>query len=115
MAFVIYEKPTCTTCRKVNQILAEEGIDYRKVNYYIEPLTAEKLKKLIAKSGKKAVDFVRSTETIYKELSLKDQSLDDDAWVELFVKYPDLLQRPIAENNGKVVLARPAERIREIV
>lgn len=40
----VYEKPTCTTCRKLNKLFAENGVDYKKVNYFIEPLTVEKLK-----------------------------------------------------------------------
>ncbi|MEJ2614317.1 MAG: glutaredoxin domain-containing protein, partial [Ignavibacteriaceae bacterium] len=31
---IVYEKPTCTTCRKVSKILIEKGIDFEKVNYY---------------------------------------------------------------------------------
>ena len=34
----VYEKPTCTTCRKVAKALSENGVDFDKVNYYVEPL-----------------------------------------------------------------------------
>ena len=36
---IVYEKPTCTTCRKVAKILSEQGIDFEKVNNYIEPFS----------------------------------------------------------------------------
>ena len=39
----VYEKPTCTTCRKLNKLFERNGIDYTKVNYFIEPFTEENL------------------------------------------------------------------------
>ena len=44
----VYEKPTCTKCREMNRFLVDNGIDFSKVNYYIEPLTKAKLKELLA-------------------------------------------------------------------
>lgn len=32
---VIYEKRTCTTCRKVHAALVESGVDFEAVNYYV--------------------------------------------------------------------------------
>jgi arsenate reductase len=37
----VSEKPTCTTCRKVAKAFSEQGIDFKKVNYYIEPFNKE--------------------------------------------------------------------------
>jgi arsenate reductase len=31
------------------------------------------------------------------------------------IAHPDLIQRPIIENGDRAVLARPAERVREIL
>ena len=45
----VYEKPTCTTCRKVAKAFLEQGIDFEKVNYYIKPFTKSKLKSLLDK------------------------------------------------------------------
>jgi hypothetical protein len=33
----VYEKPTCTVSRD-DKFLRERGVDFSKVNYYIEPL-----------------------------------------------------------------------------
>ena len=32
LKITVYEKPTCTTCRKVAKILIENGVDFEKVN-----------------------------------------------------------------------------------
>ena len=57
----------------------------------------------------------RTKETIYKTLKLGDRDLSDDEIVDLMVKHPDLIQRPIVENGARAILARPAERLKEIL
>lgn len=111
----IYQKPTCTTCRQVYKVLTESGVDFNAVNYYIEPLSKAKLRDLIKKLGIPARDLFRSKEDIYKELKLAGKELRDEEAIELMVKHPDLIQRPIVEKGSKAILARPAERIREIL
>lgn len=114
-SITIYEKPTCTTCRQVHKALEESGVDYKAVNYYVEPLSKAKLTSLIRKTGLKPAEFFRSKEEIYKKLKLSGKAVSDDEAVDLMVKYPDLLQRPIVEVGDKAILARPAERLKEIL
>lgn len=113
----IYEKPTCTTCRQVHTALEENGVDFEAVDYYLEPLSKQKLKELVHKMGIRAVELFRKKEEIYKKLNLatKEARMSNDEAIELLVKYPDLLQRPIVEKGEKAILARPAERIKEIL
>ena len=35
---VIYQKPTCTTCRQVHEALKKSGVDFEAVNYYLDPI-----------------------------------------------------------------------------
>ena len=51
----VYEKPTCSTCRNLATLFRENGIDYDKVNYFIQPLTEDKLGDLIKKDRPSAV------------------------------------------------------------
>jgi len=108
----IYEKPTCTTCRKVNKILAEKGIDYNKVNYYIEPFTERKLKSLLKKMNMKPSELLRKREKGTKSIDLKKVS--EEKILKLMVSNPDLVERPIIEKGKKAILARPPERIGEL-
>jgi arsenate reductase len=96
-------------------ILKESGVDFEAINYYIDPIPKKKLKELLAKMKLSARDILRTKEPIYKELSLAEWKLTDDELIDLMVKHPDLIQRPIVEKGAKAILARPAERIREIL
>lgn len=111
----VYQKPTCTTCREVYKALKESGVDFKDVNYYTDRLSKAKLKELIHKMGIKAADLLRTKEEIYKSLKLAEKKLTDGEIVDLMLKYPDLIQRPIIEKGEKAILARPAERLKEIL
>ncbi len=114
MKITIYQKPTCSTCRQVYTALKESGVDFDSVDYYVEPLSEAKLKELVKKIGIKPSELFRKEE-IYKTLKLSEKEVSDEEAVRLMVKHPELLQRPIVEKGAKAILARPAERLKEIL
>jgi arsenate reductase len=112
---VIYQKPTCTTCRQVHAALKESGVDFDAVNYYVDPIPKKTLLELLRKMKMSPRELMRTKEPVYKTLGIADRDLSDDELVELMVKNPDLIQRPIVEKGARAILARPAERIKEIL
>lgn len=111
----IYQKPTCTTCREVYKTLKERGVDFEAVDYYINPIPRTKLKELLRKMKISAAELLRTKEPIYKELGLFKKQLSDDQILDLMAQHPDLIHRPIVEKGNRAILARPAERIKEIL
>ena len=109
----VYEKPTCTTCRKLAMLLTERGIDFEKVDYHLDPLPEEKIRDLLRKAGAGPRDVLRAKEAKPLGLSLDDAS--DDELIALMVEHPQLLQRPVVERGDRAVLARPPERVLEIL
>src|SRR5215207_9521112 len=109
MNITVYEKPTCTKCREMDRLLRESGISFDKVNYYIEPLSKEKLEELIRKMGITPRALLRTSEPVYRELGLGKGEFSDDEIVSLMIKHPDLIQRPIVEKGDRAVLGRPVE------
>jgi arsenate reductase (glutaredoxin) len=112
---MFYEKPTCTTCRKTATLLAERGVDFDRVNYYVDPLPEAKLRDLLRKSGLRPRDAMRTKEPIYRELGLAESDLPDDDLIRLMAEHPDLVQRPIVERGDRAVLARPPEKVLELL
>ena len=111
----IYQKPSCSTCRSVYAALKESGVDFDAVDYYVDPIPRAKLKELLKKMNMPARDLLRTREAIYKTLKLAERELSDDQIVDLMVEHPDLIQRPIVEKGKRAILARPAERLKEIL
>ena len=115
MKIVIYQKPTCTTCRQVYAALKESGVGFDAVDYYLDPIPRTKLLELLHKMRLKPRDLLRTKEAIYKTLKLGERELSDADIVDLMVEHPDLIQRPIVEKGARAILARPAERLKEIL
>ncbi len=110
----VYEKPTCTTCRKTVKMLNEMGIDFDKVNYYIKPFTKNKLRTLLKKMGMQPSELLRKNEKAYKELDVKNNNYTQAQILDFMILDHNLIQRPIVEKGEKAVLGRPVERIKEL-
>lgn len=110
----VYEKPPCTTCRRVVKAFSEQGTQIEKVNYYIEPFTKTLLKSLLKKMNIKPSELLRKNDDAYKKLKAKIETFSEDEIINLMIKYPDLIQRPIVEKGEKAILARPPEKIRDL-
>ena len=107
----VYEKPTCTKCRQLAKLLTERGVDFEKVNFHLDPLSAAQIAGLLRMAGLRPREALRTNEAIYKELQLGKRELSDEELTELMAAHPDLLQRPIVVRGERAVLARPAEAV----
>ena len=85
------------------------------MDYYLDPIPRAKLRELLRKMGIPARQLLRTKEEIYKKLRLSERELTDDQIIDLMVEHPDLIQRPIVEKGARAILARPAERLKEIL
>jgi arsenate reductase len=112
MRIVIYQKPTCTTCRQVYNALKESGVDFEAVDYYVDPIPKAKLKDLLRKMGMSPRELLRTKDPIYKTLRIGERDLSDAELLALMAANPGLIQRPIVERGERAILARPADRIR---
>ena len=111
----VYQKPTCSKCRETVVILKECGIDFERINYYEQRLTADELRDLVRKLGISPRDLLRKGEQVYRDLNLGKRELSDDELIDLMVENPDLIQRPIVVRGKKAVLGRPPENVQELL
>lgn len=112
MAITVYEKRTCTTCRKLSELLSERGIDFDTVEYHVEGLTEPEIRELLAKADIPPSAALRMREEGAAELA---EAGDEDAIIAAMAQRPELLQRPIVVNGDRAVLARPVERVLDIL
>ena len=111
----IYEKNTCTTCRNLSALLAERGIDADRVQYHVEGIDEQTIRELLRKAGIGPRDALRLREPLVAELELTDPGVSDDELITLMAEHPELLQRPIVVRGDRAVLARPVERVLELL
>lgn len=112
----IYEVKACSTCRKLAALLAERGVEYEGVEYHRTGLDEATIRDLLAKSGLGPRDVLRTREPLVAELGLLDGAgVSDDELIAAIAEHPRLLQRPIAVRGDRALLARPVERVLELL
>ena len=110
----IYHNGRCSKSRSALEILQEEGIPH-KVRWYLdEPLSAKEIRVLLKKLRMPAEALVRKGENLFKE-NFAGKMLSEDEWIEVLAGHPALIERPIVVNGRKAVVARPPERVREVL
>lgn len=87
VVLTVYEKPTCTTCRKLFGLLIERGVDFERVNYIVDPLSAAQIRELLTKAGLRPRDVVRLKEPGARDLPLED----DERVLAALEAHPELL------------------------
>ena len=111
----VYEKRACSACRRLSELLAERGIEPERVEYHVEGLSEEEVRGLLDKAGIGPRDALRTREPLVAELGLDDPSVCDDDLIARMAEHPQLLQRPIVVRGDRAVLARPIERVLELL
>ena len=108
---VIYHKPTCSTSRKVLELIRAEGHDPIVIDYAKEGWTRGQLLGLFAAADLTPAQALRTKGTDAAERGLI--GADDDAILAAMVANPLLVERPFVCGPGGTRLCRPIEAVRE--
>jgi arsenate reductase len=110
----VFFNPDCSNCRTAAGILQERGVDAQYIRYLENTPTRADLEAVLVKLGTdNPRDIVREKEPVYAELGL-DQA-DRDQLLDAMVANPILIQRPIVIHGDRAVVARPPERLLELL
>lgn len=110
----IYHNPRCSKSRCALDWLQEKSFDFEVVDYLKNPLISAEIKSILTKLKMNAFDLLRKNEMEYKE-HIQGKNLKEDDIIELMSKYPKLIERPIVVWDGKALVARPLERLTELL
>lgn len=110
----IYHNNRCSKSREGLCFLEDAKVEHEIVNYLEKSPKKSEIKALLKKLKYKPLELIRQKETIWLQ-NFKGKELTDDAIIEAMVKFPNLIERPIIVNGNKAVVARPKEKILEIL
>jgi arsenate reductase len=92
-------------------LLRAQGVEFDTVEYLKTPLHRTALERVVAMLDVPPAQLVRKDRR-FEELGLKAANyVSREAVVDLLLKHPELMQRPIVVSGGKAVIARPPERM----
>lgn len=113
---VVYEKRRCSTCRKLRELLAERGSEATYVEYQDVGISEARIRELLAEAGMSPREALRTREPLVAERGLDEEGrVTDDELIALMAEHPPLLQRPFVERGDRALLARPIERVLELL
>lgn len=110
----IYHNNRCTKSRCALQELEKSGKEFEVVYYLDTPPNVAELTAIVAKLGIKPLALIRKGEHVFID-NYKGKTLTDAEWIEAMVKHPILIERPIVISGDHAVIARPTEKIQEIL
>lgn len=111
----VFHNPACGTSRNVVAAVREAGLEPEVIEYLKAGWTRDQLTDLLARMGATPREILRERGTPADELGLLDAGVSDDALLEAMVAHPILVNRPIVATPLGVVLARPSERVFEVL
>lgn len=106
MALKLIQYPRCTTCKKAEKWLKDNGIAFEAIHIVEQTPSKEELKEIWEKSGLPLKTFFNTSGMKYKELGLKDKlgSMSEDEQLALLASDGMLIKRPIVTDGEKVTL-----------
>lgn len=110
----IYHIPRCGKSRECLALLKDSEKEYQVISYLENAPTFDELTTILKKLNCKPIELVRVKEKIWIE-NYKGKNLTDKEIVEAMISNPILIERPIVIINSKAVIARPLEKIKEIL
>jgi arsenate reductase len=111
----IYHNPDCGTSRNVLAMIEAAGYAPMVVEYRLMGWTRQQLEYLFAAMGARPRDVMREKGTPAAELGLSDESVSDEALIEVMIAHPILVNRPIVVTPKGVKLCRPSEAVLDLL
>ncbi len=111
----IYHNAQCSKSRATLEILRDQNIAIKVIEYLKTPPTESELANILDLLGLEPQELMRKGESAYNENGLADESLDRVQLIRAMVADPILIERPIVLANGKARIGRPPESVLEIL
>ena len=111
---IIYHNPRWGKSRSALQLLRDSNIEPLIIEYIKEPPSIKELHEISNLLGLNPKEWIRKTENDYKTHMI-NETIDQDKIFYFMNKYPKLIERPIVIHKNKAVIARPPERVLELI
>ena len=111
----IYHNQACGKSRGALEILRERGVDHDVIEYLKTPPDRAGLERILDLLADPPAELVRKDKR-FKELGLDENEYTTrEQVIALLLKHPELMQRPVVIRGERAVIARPSERVDEIL
>ena len=111
----MYHNPSCSKSRGALEILADQGVDHDVVEYLAAPPDRASLERIVDAIDAPPGELLRNDRR-FDELGLSAPDYTTrDVVIELLLEHPELMQRPVIFRGERAVIARPSEKVLELL
>ena len=110
----IYHNPNCSKSNCALDLIKQQGFETEIINYVNNPPSKAELTHILKLLNKSPKEIIRQNEVLFKQ-NFENKDFNDEEWIDILVKNPILIERPIVLHHGKAVIARPAEKIMKLI
>ena len=111
----IFHNPACGTSRNAVEMARAAGYEPTVVEYLQSGWERDGLAAMIQQAGLSPRQAMREKGTPAAELGLLGEGVSDDQILDAMVEHPVLVNRPFVVTPKGAVLARPSERVFEVL
>ena len=111
----LYTSPSCTSCRKANAWLQENGIPFKERNIFSEPLNIDEIKNILRMTEDGTEDIISKRSKAYSKLNVDLDELPMKQLYKLISKNPGLLRRPIIVDEKRLQVGYNEDEIRRFL
>jgi len=113
--YILWHNPRCSKSRAALELLRARGIEPLIVEYLKHPPHGKEIERVAGLIGEPVKAMLRTDEPEYSELGLDGHGVSDAALIAAMAAHPRLIQRPILVAGERAVIARPPERVLELI
>lgn len=111
----LWHYPRCSKSRQTLALVRNSCAAVTVRNYLEDIPSEDEIAQVIKALGiASALDMMRTSEDIFKQLGLSKDSPDDQL-IKAMTENPILIERPIAIKGGKAVIGRPPETVKTLL
>lgn len=108
----LYLSPSCTSCRKARVWFNNYGVPFEEHNILTQPMTAEDLKSILAKTENGTEDIISTRSKVFQKLNVDVDELTMNQLISLISEHPSLLRRPIIVDEKRMQIGFNEDEIR---
>ena len=88
------------TCRKAKELLSQKDVEINERDFFKNPFSRTEIEELL--QGRPATEMFNFRSPSFKKFGLVQESLSDSEIIDLMLKEPRLVRRPVVRMDNKV-------------
>ena len=112
----IFHNQACSKSRGALEILEERGVSYDVIKYLDTPPDRATLERILDAIPDEPAALVRTDDDKFKKLGIaKADVTTREQVIDVLLAHPEVMQRPVVFVGDRAVIARPSEKVLDLL